>query len=282
MPSTGTRERTQSRLTVALVRQLVRKDLKIKYQSSSLGFLWSLANPLLMLVVYTFVFQFVLRSGVPFFGFFLLSGLLIWNFFSMAVSGAATSITGNAGLVKKVPFPHSALPLAAVGFAGVQVLLQFAVFIAALVLFGWAPLRPEVLLVVPAVLVALVLTVGLSLFVAATTVRMRDTQHLLEIALFAWMWLTPIIYPPSLVHDLLGDRGQWLYYLNPLAGVVVSLQRALYGVVTYPDTGKPLLASDSAVFYLAVLGLGLAVSAAVLVLGVRRFRRLSQDFAEEL
>lgn len=278
---TGTRESSQTRLTFALITQLVRKDLKVKYQGSSLGFVWSLANPLLMLVVYTFVFQFVLKSGVPFFGFFLLSGLLIWNFFSMAVSGAATAVTGNAGLVKKVPFPHTALPLAQIGFAGVQVVLQFVVFLAALVLLGWAPLRPELLLLLPALLVALVLTVGLGLFVSATTVPLKDTQHILEILLFCWMWLTPIIYPPSLVHDLLGEH-QWLYYLNPMAGVVVSFQRALYGVVYYPGTGKMLLASDSAVFYLGVLGIGLLVAGAIFVLGVWQFRRLSQDFAEQL
>ncbi|MGV1006992.1 MAG: ABC transporter permease [Dermatophilaceae bacterium] len=269
-------------MTVALINQLVRKDLKVKYQGSSLGFLWSLANPLLMLVVYTFVFQFVLKSGVPFFGFFLLSGLLIWNFFSMGVAGSSSSVIGNAGLVKRVPFPHSALPLAQVGFAGVQVLLQFTVFLTALVVAGWAPLRPQLLLLIPASVVAVVLTVGLGLFVAATTVRLRDTQHILEILLFTWMWLTPIIYPPSLVHDVLGERGQFLYYLNPMAGVVVSFQRALYGQVTFPDSGKLILASDSTGFYLQVLALGLVVAGTIFALGVWQFRRLSQDFAEEL
>lgn len=281
MPLTGTRESSQTRLTFALIRQLIRKDLKVKYQGSSLGFVWSLANPLLMLVVYTFVFQFVLRSGVPMFGFFLLSGLLIWNFFSLGVSGAATSVIANAGLVKKVPFPHSALPLAQVGFAGVQVLLQFAVFLAALVVAGWAPIRPEVFLVLPALVVAVVLTIGLGLFVAATTVRLRDTQHILEVLMFSWMWVTPIIYPAGMVTQLLGT-WQWLYYLNPMAGVAVSFQRALYGIVYYPDTGQLLLASDSMAFYLLVLGIGLCVSGLILWLGVWQFRRLSRDFAEEL
>lgn len=275
------RDTAQTRLTVALVRQLIRKDLKVKYQGSGFGFLWSLANPLLQLLVYTLVFAVVFQSELPMFGFYLMSGLLVWNFFAMAVSGSTGSILGNAGLVKKVPFPHSALPLSTIGFAGVQVLLQFGVFLVVLVVFGWAPLRPELLLLVPATLVLLVLTVGMSLFVSATTVRMRDTQHLVEVALFAWMWLNPIIYQPTLVHARLGE-WQWLYYLNPMAGVVVTFQRALYGVTQSPTTGKPLLASDSAGFYLQVLGLGLAVSCLVLALGVWQFRRLSQDFAEDL
>ena len=282
MRPASTRSREQTRLTTALIVQLVRKDLRVKYQGSSMGFVWSLANPILLLAVYSFVFQFVFKSPVPVFGFFLMSGLLIWSFFTMGVMGASTSILANAGLVKKVPFPHTALPLASIGFAAAQVALQFVVFLVALFLFGFAPLRKEVLLLIPALIVVLTLTVGLGLFVAATTVRLRDTQHILEVLMFAWMWLTPIIYPASLVHNMLGGTAQLLYYLNPMAGVVVSFQRALYGVVRYPTSGDLLLASDSNWFYLGVLGVGFVVSALIFALGLWQFRRLSKDFAEEL
>lgn len=273
----------QTRLRVQLIDQLVRKDLKVKYQGSSLGFVWSLANPILLLIVYTFVFAVVFRSQVPKFGLFLMTGLLVWTFFTMGVSGSATSITANAGLVKKVPFPHSALPLASVGFAAVQVVLQYAVLIVALIVFGMAPLRPELLLLLPALLVAVMMTIGLGFFVAASTVRMRDTQHILEVVLFAWMWLTPIIYPASLVtHFLSSPLAQWAYYLNPMAGVVVSFQRALYGVVYYPGTNDLILPSDSAGFYVKALGIGFVVALVVFILGVWQFRRLSADFAEDL
>ena len=273
----------QTRLRWHLVSQLVRKDLKVKYQGSSLGFVWSLANPLLLLVIYTFVFQYVFKTAVPLFGFFLMSGLLIWSFFSMGVMGASTAIIGNAGLVKKVPFPHIALPLASVGFAAVQVALQYAVLIAALVVSGHAPLRPELLLLVPALVVAVTMTIGLALLVAALTVRYRDTQHILEVSMFAWMWLTPVIYPASLVHEMLGSSWlQYLYYLNPMASVVSAFQRALYGTVYYPGTDRLLLASDSTWYYLATLGIGFVVAAAVFVLGARQFRRQSADFAEDL
>ncbi len=273
----------QTRLRLDLITQLVRKDLKVKYQGSSLGFLWSLANPLLTLVVYTLVFAVVFRSPVPKFGLFLMSGLLVWNFFTMGVSGAATSIIGNAGLVKKVPFPHTALPLSSIGFAGVQVVLQYVVLVAALFVLGMPPIRPHLLLLVPAVLVATMMTVGLGLFTAASTVRLRDTQHMLEVGLFAWMWACPIIYPASMVHQVVGDGLlSWLYYVNPMSGVVVAFQRALYGVVHYPGTTDLLLPSDSVWFYLQALGIGFVVAAGVLALGVWQFRRLSADFAEEL
>ncbi len=234
--------RTQRRLSLALIGQLVRKDLKVKYQGSSLGFFWSLANPLLQLIIYSVVFAVFMRSSVPAFGFFLMSGLLVWNFFSMSVTGSSISILANAGLVKKVPFPHASLPLAAIGFAAIQVLLQLGVFILVLVVAGRAPLRPELLLLVPATIVLLVLTVGLGLFVAATTVRYRDTQHLLEVSMFAWMWLTPIIYPPSFAEGFAAANGppRWASLFSKnlrqhrppgshRAGEVAGLGRVRYG-----------------------------------------------------
>jgi ABC-2 type transport system permease protein len=274
----------QQRLRRELITELVRKDLKVKYQGSALGFLWSLANPILILVVYSFVFQFVLKSNVPLFGLFLMSGLLIWNFFTMSVSAAATSITGNAGLIKKVPFPHSALPLASVGFAGAQVALQYIVLLVALLIARRPPIRPELVLILPALVVALIMTVGMALLVSSVTVRYRDMQHFLEVALFAWFWITPIVYPGGMIREILGNSwGLWAFFVNPMAGVVVSFQRALYGTVYYPDQpGKLILPSASFTFYLATLAIGFVVACAFLALGYSQFTKRSADFAEEL
>jgi len=299
---------TQARLRWELVVNLVRKDLKVKYQGSVLGFAWSLANPLLVLVVYTFVFGYVLRSTIPRFGLYLLSGLLIWNFLSLSVTSATTSILANAGLVKKVPMPHVALPMASVGFAGVQVALQFVVLIVVALGIQHHLGGVDVLLLVPAVVVALTLTVGLALLTSALNVRYRDTQHMVEISMFAWFFLNPIVYSVTLIQTHMIAKGwghlYWMYYLNPMAGVVVSFQRAIYGTVVVP--GAPahvavaaspghvaiaavpaklpvqVLASTSNLFYLEVLGIGFAVALVVLALGATTFRRLSADFAEDL
>ena len=296
----------QTRLRNELISQLVRKDLKVKYQGSSLGFIWSLANPMILLAVYSFVFAFVFPNAIPHFGLFLMSGVLIWNFFTMAVSGAAGSILNNAGLVKKVPFSHSALPLASIGFAGVQVALQYLVLIAALFVFKMPPFRPHLLLLIPALVVVMTLTLGLGFFTAASTVQLRDTQHILEVVLFAWFWITPIIYSAKMVNTQIAKAGftfaghallPWTYYLNPMAGVVTAFQRALYGVVFYPGCGPTststvpgsigcthelLLPSDSVFFYIKALSIGFAVALFVLILGVRKFRRQSADFAQDL
>src|SRR3954452_22900514 len=116
-PHLEARNRAQTRVRWELLRNLVRKDLKVKYKGSTLGFAWSLMNPLLLLAVYYVVFQLILKGRIPDFAIYLMSGLLIWNAFSGGVSGAASSVVGHDTLVKKMRFPLPALPLSAVGFA---------------------------------------------------------------------------------------------------------------------------------------------------------------------
>src|SRR5436190_23359464 len=118
---------------------LVRKELKVKYKESILGFLWSMLNPALYLVVFYIVFQVILGSGIPQFAIFLLSGLLVWNLFSSALPAATGSVVGNAAIVKKVAFPREILALATVGAALVHFFLQSIVLLLALAFFQHAP-----------------------------------------------------------------------------------------------------------------------------------------------
>lgn len=282
--TTQDRARAQSRVRYELLTGLIRKDLKVKYQGSVLGFLWSLANPLIVLVVYTFVFQVVLGGGIPLFGFFLLSGLLLWNAFAGAVGSATGAVVGNSGLVKKVRFPLSVLPLSSVGFALVHFVLQLAVLLVAMAVSGHANFAgPQLLLAVPAIAVAVLFMVALSFLVAGLNVRYRDTQHVVEIVLLAGFWLNPIVYSASLVRQHLEPHGLfWAYFLNPMAGVVTAMQRAIYVDNPTLPGGGTALADGGYAFYLEKLGLGALVSALLLVLGVWSYRRLSADFAEEL
>jgi ABC-2 type transport system permease protein len=281
--SADDRTRAQSKVRWELLVGLIRKDLKVKYQGSVLGFLWSLANPLLLLVVYTFVFQVVLKNGVPHFGFFLLSGLLVWNAFTGAVGSATDAVVGNAGLVKKVRFPLGVLPLTSVGFQLVHFALQLFVLVVVMALTGYtAFVGWHLLLLIPALAVALLCTVGLAFLVAALNVRYRDTKHIVEVILMAGFWINPIVYSVSLVASKLHGLGYWAYYLNPMAGIVTSMQRALYARdLSLPD-GKHVLADPGYLFYLERLGVGAVVSTLLLLLGVSTYRRMSADFAEEL
>jgi ABC-2 type transport system permease protein len=270
-----------------LLTGLVRKDLKVKYQGSVLGFTWSLANPLLTLAVYSFVFGLVLKAGIPDFGFYLMCGLLLWNAFSTAVGSATASVVANAGLVKKVPFPLGVLPLSSVAFAIVHYLLQLLVLIVVMVAFKqWHHWDAGMVLLPGALLVVLVFTIAISYLVAALNVRYRDTQHIVDVVLLAGMWLNPIVYSATQLRTRLEKHHLWfVYFLNPMADVVVAAQRALYGTGrTYQaSTGRdPVLPDQGLMFYVIRLGVGLVVSAVVLVLTYRLYHRMSSDFAEEL
>jgi len=131
-----------------------------------------------VLVIYTFVFQVVLKTGIPQFGFYLLSGLLVWNMFAGAVGTSTAAVVGNSGLVKKVRFPLSVLPLSQVGFALVHFVLQLFVLLVVMAVTGNTEFAgPQLLLAVPAIAVALLFTVAVSFLVAGLNVRYRDTQH---------------------------------------------------------------------------------------------------------
>ena len=281
----GRRSRAQTRVRWELLRNLIRKDLKVKYKGSTLGFAWSLANPLLLLVVYTFVFQIVLKTGVPRFGVYLMSGLLVWNAFSSSVSMACVSVVANANLVKKVRFPLAVLPLSAVGFAAVHFVLQLLVLFVVILALGYSLIGPQLLLLLPAGLVAIVFTLALSMFVSAVNVRYRDTQHLLEVALLAWFWLNPMVYPFGLIRQQLHE-WTWIYLLNPMAAVVATFQRAIYGDFQGPTradgTRQEILADPGYVYYLEHLAVAGAISLVLLWVGVRVFRGMRADFAEDL
>jgi ABC-2 type transport system permease protein len=283
------RAAAQSRVRWELLAELVRKDLKVKYKSSALGFIWSLANPLLYLAVFSLVFGFFLKSNVPWFAVLFMSGFLIWSFFNSATQNATGAVVGNANLVRKVRFPRVVLPLASVGFAGVHLVLQLLVFFLFLVLAYPDAFGPQLWLLVPALAVTVVFATGMSLLASSLNVRYRDVQHLLEIALLAWFWLTPIVYPVTVVRNELANAGVlWMfkfYMANPMTAVVVAAQRAIYAHPVVTDSqGKlvQVLPAGGYGFYLQWLGVAAAVSAVLLVVGLWTFRRLQVDFAEEL
>jgi ABC-2 type transport system permease protein len=276
----------QTRVRWELLANLVRKDLKVKYKNSALGFAWSLANPLLYLAVFSVVFGgFLLKGGIPNFAVYLMSGLLVWNFFATGTMGATGAVTGSANLVKKVRFPRIVLPLASVGFAAVHFVLQLGVLFAVLPLLYRSAFGPQLWLLLPTLAVATAFTVGMSLLASSLNVRFRDVEHLLEVALLAWFWLTPIVYPLALVRGRLEGKGLfWVYMANPMASVVAAMQRAIYRYAEPVVNGRavPVLADQSYAFYLRWLGIAGAVSLLLIAIGLVTFKRLEADFAEEL
>jgi ABC-type polysaccharide/polyol phosphate export permease len=247
----------------ALVLNLVLKDLRLKYRDSLLGVVWSLLNPLLLLLVYTLAFRIVLRVPVENYACFLLVGLLPWTFFAGALQASTLSVLGSSMLMRKVYFPRETLTLAAGLFAFVQLLLALVAFlpIAYLVLnmrWGWSMLFFPLLLGLH-----FAFTLGLGLFLAAITVRYRDVIHLTEVALTLVFWLTPILYPVSLAPPML----QRLFAFSPPSAFAIAYQDALFW-------GRAPAAG---------LWLTMSLAAAIaLAFGWTVFRRCAASFAEEV
>ena len=207
-----------------LLKALVLKDLKLKYRGSVFGFLWSLANPLLMIVVYTLAFTFILGIRTEMFVFYLMLGQLGWTFFASSVMMSTASIVDNSGLLRTVMFPRAILPIATVLFNFAQYLLTIAVFFP--LMFAWyrIPLS-EPMILFPAVLVLHVaFTIGVALILATATVFFRDVRHLVEVALAVLFWTTPIVYEL----DRVPERLRLLILLSPMSPFVVAYQRLFY------------------------------------------------------
>jgi len=256
-----------------LVKNLVLRDLRARYKNSALGFLWSLLNPLLTMLVFTVVFTFMMPNNViPKFPVFLLCALLPWNFFSTALTGSVASIVGNAHLVKKVYFPREVLPLSTVLSNFVNFLLALVVLFGMLFAFR-IPLTKWALWLPFIMATQLILTLGLGLILATVNVFYRDTGVIISVILQALFFLTPVFYPidilptERLVAGIALNIHRLTYILNPMASIISS-----YRVVLYH--GAPPALS----FMLRTL----VTAIAVLALGYSVFSRYSWVFGEEV
>lgn len=262
-----------------LLTNLTARELKGKYKGSVLGWGWSLLNPLATMVIYTFVFSFVLRveipvgerTGIKVFALWLVCGLLVWNLVANGLTAGIASLTTNSNLIKKVWFPRETLVLSTVLALVMSLLIELGVLSVALAFYGnivllWLPL---VLLLV--VLLTMFVT-GLALALSVANVYFRDLQYLISIGMQIWFYLTPIIYPVSLVekqagHEVLGVSIFTLYKLNPAYSYVESFRDVLY------DEQVP-----SAVRLLTMA----AWSVVSVVVGYWVFKRYEGRLAEEL
>ncbi len=276
---------------------LVRTELKVKYKNSVLGYLWSMLNPALVLAIYYVVFKIIARNHQPNFAIWLFAGLLVWNLFNNAAMSSTTVVVGKAGIVKKVAFPRELLALSVAGVALVLFAIQVVVLVIAMVAFGVHPAY-QYLALLPLALVALLIFTGaISIFLSAVNVYLRDTQHLTEVLLMAWFWGTCIVYTYGQIflsgfsksHPVL-KWGQYVYLVNPITPIVMTFQRAIYGVTQYsylpPGAKTPtiyhVLPTWSVGTFALLLGAVLVVSIGLFFLSLIVFGRLEGNFAEEL
>ena len=247
----------------SLIRNLVEKDLKVRYKNSALGFVWSLLNPLLMMAVFTFVFTQLLNQQIADFPVFVLAALLPWQWTATAISTGTTTLVDNAPLITKVYFPRLLLPISVVASTMANFILALPALLLIMALFG-RPFTPWLLYVPVIVVVQAIFLAALLLLLAPLHVYFRDTSVLVEVGLTAWFFMTPIFYPAEAVVPTL---AAWMYRLNPMAAIIAEYRTILYsgGV---PD---PLFMGRTAVTALALLALGYVV-----------FTRLARELGEHL
>lgn len=223
-----------------LMVNLTLRELRGKYKRSTLGWAWSLVNPLATMFMFAIVFRVFLKiqppvgdpSGLHFFAFFLMCGLLPWNYLANSVSGSMGALLGNANLIKKVYFPRQILVGATVASWLASFLVELAVLAIALVFVGNVAL-PWLPLVVLLLVLQTLFVFGIGLSLSVLNVYFRDVQHFVAIALQLWFYATPIVYPVSLVPHRAEFAGvgiplRRLYDLNPMVHIVEGYRATLY------------------------------------------------------
>ena len=240
-----------------LLQNLTNREVRGKYRRTALGQLWSLANPIAAILIYTFIFSFIFRlpaqvgdpSGIDNYALWLVCGLLPWLFFNRVLTVGTESLVANAGLIQKVYFPRIVLPLSLANATFFTWLLEMGVLVVALSLLGSFVL-PWLPLVALFMFVFAIFAVGLSMIFSIINVYFRDLSYLLTIVLQFWFYLTPVLYPVELVatqSDTLGGLLGTpitlldLYSLNPVEGFVEIFRNLLYDN-RVPDLGTVLVA----------------------------------------
>lgn len=218
-----------------LLYELVARDVKIKYRKSVLGVLWTLLNPLLMMVILSIVFSNLFKFDIENYSLYLLSGQILFNFYNESTSGAMTSILGNAALIKKVYIPKYLFVLSRIASSSINILSSFCALILVM-LFTRTELHFTMFLVVIPLGYLIVFSLGIGLILAALAVKFRDVIHLYTVFLTALMYLTPIIYPIS----MLPDWVRMIVNLNPLTGIL-NIFRDVMIYNTVPTIGEFLI-----------------------------------------
>jgi ABC-type polysaccharide/polyol phosphate export permease len=206
-----------------LIQNLVMKDFRIRYRNMSLGVLWSLLNPLVMMGVMTFVWTQIFKSKMPNFPVFVLCGMVPYNFFTIAWSGGTTSIVDSAGLIKRLPVPREVVPISTVLSCSVHLLVQLGLLLAITLLYR-VPVNRYWLWLPVVWALEIVFLSGLSLLTSAANVFVRDTRYVVESTNLVMMWLVPVFYPFSMIPERYSEIYQW----NPLAALVIVMQRIVY------------------------------------------------------
>lgn len=242
---------------------MVWRDIKVRYKQTIFGVLWAILQPFILMVVFSLFFGRVIgisADGVPY-PIFSYAGLLFWQFFSGSLTKASGSFVGSQSMLQKIYFPRLILPLSATIVSLVDFAMAAVVFAGLLVYYQFVPTLLGVLLVIPAILITFLTAAGLGTFLATLNVKYRDVGHALPFFIQLLLFLTPVIYPVSLVPE----QFRWLIQLNPMAGVIDAIRASFLGL------GEVNWES---------LGLAALISIALFAFGYLYLKRFESEFAD--
>ena len=225
-----------------LLMQLILREIKSRYKQSIIGYAWIIFNPLVQLLVYSFVFSVIFKfptGDIPY-SIFLFVGLLPWIYLQTSLSASALVLVDNANLLKKVHFPREILPYSVILAKSLDLFFSL-VLLFAFMIFYQMPFYPTIIWAIPLIFIQVILMTGISLLLSAANLFYRDIQYLTTLALLMWLYMTPVVYPLSLVPK----EYVWLYKLNPMVGIIEGYRSALFN---FPfDLGTILWSFISAV-----------------------------------
>jgi lipopolysaccharide transport system permease protein len=245
-----------------LLKNLILKDFRIRYRNMSLGVLWSLLNPLVMLGVYSFVFTKIFTNRIPYWGVFVLCGIVPFNFFSMAWGAATSSMVDNAGLIKRLPVPREIVPIASVLSNCLHLVIQIVLLLIVTLAVG-VPINVYWLWLPVIWALEIVFVCGLGLLFSGINVYIRDTRYVVDSTNIVLFWLVPIIYDFSLIPMQYRD----IYQYNPVSALVLAMR----DVVLHDKAPSDVLLTKLAL-----------VSFVTLAVGWLSFRRLKGRFYDYL
>lgn len=241
---------------------LVWRDIKVRYKQTAIGVLWAMIQPFIMMVVFSVFFGRIagIKSGGIPYPIFAFTGLLFWNFFSSSLSEASNSMVGNQAIIQKIYFPRIILPVSGIIVFLVDFVFASIILVGLAIYYGFHPTVIGLVLVVPSLLIAFLTSLGLGLALASINIKYRDVRYVLPFFIQLLLFVTPVIYPSTIL-----KQYTWLWFLNPMAGVIDTMRAGLLG------TGA---------INWQFFGSSFAISIFLLIAGLIIFNRTEKYFAD--
>lgn len=241
------------------------RDVKVRYKQTFVGIAWAIFQPLLTMLIFTIFFGRLAKipsDGMPY-PIFVYSGLLLWNYFSTALTNASDSLIINDSIIKKIYFPRLILPISASVTPTIDFLFSLAVLFGLMAYYHYTPSILGIILIPIMLLISFLFASGLGIFLASINVKYRDVRYILPFFIQMLLFVTPVIYPVSLIPQ----KFQWIIYLNPMAGAITVMRSSL-------------LQTGSINWQIIFISLGISIF--LLLAGIAYFRKTERFFADIL